>query len=204
MSVLSWTRLTGFRVKLQQAWRRSSLAIPGGVRGRKHFTSTSWSVSNEMNGRRILRRRHVQVIIMVVLAGCIACAHGAALTIASVQGTWEIAEMACTDCESRKPAEIGTVLELGEKSIRNPLYGDCEAQPGYGLLKHVRSRDLLSKSGMTWPVRVQQVSKQQANVLYGFVTCEGINYMQMLFFSPHSAAYFYEGGLVFLLSRRGK
>ena len=156
-----------------------------------------------MGGTRILHR-HVLKIAMVVLAGFIGCAERGTINIVGVQGTWEVSGIACADCEGRKPVEVGTILELGAAGIRNPLYGDCEARPGYSLLNQVSSKDLLSRSGIAWPVRIQQISKKQTTLLYGFVTCDGINYMQMLFFSPHSAAYFYEGGLVFLLSRRGK
>ncbi len=156
-----------------------------------------------MGGTGILHRDAL-IIAMVVLAAFIGCAEGGTINIVGVQGTWEVSGIACTDCEGRKPVEVGTILELGEASIRNPLYGDCKARPGYSLINQVSSKDLLSKSGIAWPVGIQQISKKQTTVLYGFVTCDGINYMQVLFFSPHNAAYFYEGGLVFLLSRRGK
>jgi hypothetical protein len=141
------------------------------------------------------------VILLLVCSLQLCCAQTSSSKIQYL-GTWVVQDVLCSNCK-RVPVEKGTVIELGANQILNPLSENCVHEPGYGLLREMAAEELLAHSGRDWPGSVKQAIRGQRRVLYGFVTCEGINLMQLLFLSDQRAFYFFEGGLMFDLRRRG-
>ena len=64
-----------------------------------------------------------------------------------------------------------------------------------------RSRDAACETGSAWPASVKAESLPHRQ-LFGFVTCEGVNYAQMAFTSPARGYHFAEGAAMFVLARR--
>jgi hypothetical protein len=117
----------------------------------------------------------------------------------NILGTWKVSEVLCSDCGARKPAEIGASIELAADRIVNPLYGNCDAKPGYDLLKEMSGKDLLTGPAKHWPLAGRRKISSTKTTLYGYVTCDGGNYMQVAFLSNSTALYVYEGGILFVL-----
>jgi hypothetical protein len=116
-------------------------------------------------------------------------------------GKWTVKDVLCSDCGKRVPAERGTVLELTNARIRNPLGGSCHHDPGYDLVKEMTGAQVIADYGKRWPRSVTREIPKEDKIRYGFITCGGINLMQMLFLSDTRAFYFFEGGIVFDLQR---
>jgi hypothetical protein len=145
--------------------------------------------------RRINARGACLQALLFLVFGC-ASAGGR-----SIVGQWVITDVLCSDCSSRRAPEKGTSIQFDPQHIVNPLYGNCDASPGYNLLKEVSSKTLLARIGQRWPAAARREVSAQPKVLYGFVTCDGINQAQVAVLSIKRALYFYEGGLVFVLQR---
>ena len=124
------------------------------------------------------------------------------LSADQIRGKWTVVDVACEVCQGRTPEEKGVVLEFDSTRIHNPLFDNCDARPGYDLLAPVVPATLLRETGSAWPASVKADVAAAPSSLYGFVTCEGVNYAQMAFTSPVRGYYFAEGGVVFVLGRR--
>jgi hypothetical protein len=143
-------------------------------------------------------------LLLVVLLSMGATALSQRAADQSILGTWIVSEVLCSDCGTRKPAEVGTSIEFAPDRIVNPLYGNCDAKPGYGLLKELSSKKLLAGPAKQWPLTGQRKISVTKKALYGFVTCDGGNYMQVAFLPDGTALYVYEGGIMFVLSKHAK
>jgi hypothetical protein len=91
------------------------------------------------------------------------------------------------------------VFESGR--ITNPFGGDC-ARPGYDQLRKISTGRLIETKGKSWPNELIKQLKSNDSLLYGYVTCEGMNHMRMIFAGPERAYYFWEGARVFVLAKR--
>ena len=138
-------------------------------------------------------------LLFVLLLSLDATALPQNATKQSILGTWIVSQVLCSDCDARKPAEIGTSIELAVDRIVNPVYGNCDAKPGYDLLKEVSSKELLAGPAKHWPMAGRRKISAAKKALFGFVTCDGGNYMQVAFLSKRTALYVYEGGILFVL-----
>jgi len=127
--------------------------------------------------------------------------HGANLAVEDVLGAWHVSDVICSQCQDRRNEEKGATVRLQTDRIENPLSGDCTDTPAYGRLETVSSKTFLKQVKSSWPALGKQRKSLSKTVLYGFITCGGINYMQIAFLSKDTAWYPYEGGLVFVLRR---
>lgn len=132
-----------------------------------------------------------------LLAFAIACAPR--ITGPSVYGTWRVADVLCTGCDHRVPAERGTVIRFGKNAVANPLAGNCDSGADYHLLRRAAGPTLSGALGRPWPDSIQRIVAGRTTAIGGFITCGGVNYMQVVFISEHTAFYLYEGGIVFVL-----
>lgn len=119
----------------------------------------------------------------------------------SLLGQWRVQDVMCSDCGKRLPTEKGSKIEFSSSKIRNPVSDDCDASPGYKLLQATTGQSLFARKGKQWPTAVAQAVRNSRTVRYGFVTCNGGNYMQVAIINDKQAYYFYEGGVVFELRR---
>ena len=127
--------------------------------------------------------------------------HAASLAVEDVLGAWQVSDVICSGCQDRTSDEKGIVVRLQADRIDNPLSENCVDTPGYGLLETVPSKLFLKRIQGSWPALGKQKKSLGKTVLYGFITCGGINYLQIAFLSKETAWYPYEGGLVFILRR---
>ncbi len=109
--------------------------------------------------------------------------------------------MHCDDCNGRKFTEEGAKLFFSGEKISNPLGDNCDSEPAFSGIKPARAASLLAGPGKRWPVEIRHGLAGNSNLHYGFVTCGGLNYMQLLVLSPRQMLYFFEGGEVFTLIR---
>lgn len=116
-------------------------------------------------------------------------------------GKWVVKDVLCSDCGKRLPAEKNARIEFSSAFIRNPLAEDCTRDPGYSLLNGLSGAEVVRRYGSEWPGAVRRAIPKQGRVHYGFITCGGINLMQMLFVSDKRSFYFFEGGVIFDLQR---
>lgn len=114
-------------------------------------------------------------------------------------GSWIVKDVLCSDCGERILTEKGTVIELARTRIRNALGEDCPRDPGYDSLKEMSGREVIARYGKRWPRPVKRAALKHEKVRYGFITCGGVNLMQILFVSDERAFYFFEGGIAFEL-----
>ena len=132
------------------------------------------------------------------------CTQASEINAKNIVGTWRVSDVICANWEDRLPQEKGTVIELRDDRVVNPLSENCSTNPGYDLLKRVPSKFFVRQHKKTWPAIVKEQPLTEKNVLYGFITCDGGNLMQIAFLSQETALYFYEGGLLFVLKRDQK
>jgi|GEM_PF-2874168 len=126
-------------------------------------------------------------------------AQSSEINAKNIFGTWRVSDVICTNCEDRLPQEKGTVIELMPDRVVNPLSENCSASADYNLLKKVPSKTFVKQHKKVWPAIVKAQRLMKKNVLYGFITCDGGNLMQIAFLSQETALYFYEGGLLLVL-----
>src|SRR5437879_1029304 len=140
-----------------------------------------------------------RVLVAFALVSCAACAEEAATT-PDVRGAWKIVRWYCSDCGSRRFDEKDAVIQFGDKGITNPVGDACNDSPSYEL-KETTATALIAGRGRTWPASFKQSLAMHPKVREGFVLCEGINYMQVIFAPPSTLYFFSEGGLIFELER---
>lgn len=143
----------------------------------------------------------IKILIILFLLTTTSYAHAKNLVRGDVLGDWQVSDVLCSGCQDRSPSEKGTIIRLNSESITNPLSDDCKGKPGYNLLKTIPWKTFLKLTRSEWPDIGQQQGDPQKEVLYGFITCNGINHMQIAFLSDNTAVYLYEGGLAFVLRR---
>jgi len=133
----------------------------------------------------------------ILLAVMQPCWAGTPAAKSCVFGKWIVKDVLCSSCGKRVPAEKGTLLEFSNAQIRNPLSENCTNDPGYGLLNEMSGKQVIVRFGRKWPQTTKDAARRYEKIHYGFITCNGINLMQMLFLSDKRAFYFFEGGIVF-------
>src|SRR5262245_45253503 len=143
----------------------------------------------------------VRTVIAVCTLAIASSVHAANLAVEDVLGAWQVSDVICSGCQDRRSEEKGTIVRLQADRIDNPLSEDCANAPAYSLLEIVSSKVFLKRVQASWPALGKQRKSLGKTVLYGFITCAGINYMQIAFLSKETAWYPYEGGLVFVLRR---
>ena len=119
----------------------------------------------------------------------------------SVLGKWQVEDVICPTCAPRARAEVGSIIALGESSVSNAFGGDCTDSPGYRLLRKTEVQKLLAAKGKRWPKELKRTLQSQKVVIYGYITCQGGNYMRVIFAGHDRAFYFWEGDTVFKLKR---
>jgi len=72
----------------------------------------------------------------------------------------------------------------------------------YDLIREIAASKLVAEHGQDWPEPAKSKLTASEKVLYGFATCNGMNFMQLALLPGNTALYFYEGGIVFELRRR--
>ncbi len=131
----------------------------------------------------------------------VSCASQRGLTAEQILGRWTVSGVECSDCGQRTADETGTVIDLGTTRIINPLYGNCETRPGFDLLENLDSRAFLTGPAEQWPAGVRGAASKVKSLLYGFITCDGVNYAQVAFASPSKAYYVFEANMILILTR---
>jgi hypothetical protein len=119
----------------------------------------------------------------------------------TVLGKWQVEDVICPTCAPHARAEVGSMIELGDSKITNAFGGDCTDAPSYKLLRKTEVRKLLAAKGKTWPHVLKRTLQSQKFVIYGYITCQGGNYMRVIFTDDGRAYYFWEGDTVFKLKR---
>jgi hypothetical protein len=145
--------------------------------------------------------RTLPPLCLLLLLACLCPAQSPSNSSTDLLGKWTVANVLCTDCANRTPSEKGSVLEFAPSFIHNPLSEDCKADPDYSRLEPMSGARAVTHHGKHWPQGLRHVASKQSKVRYGFITCGGINLMQVLALSNQRAFYFFEGGIVFDLRR---
>lgn len=142
-------------------------------------------------------------IRLVLTPAMIALTFGAAAPAADsdIGGIWRVSRYFCSDCGTRAFKEFGAAIQFTGQDITNPISDNCAAHPDYTLLREVSTKKLLTSEGKSWPTSFRRALVAHSKVRYGFITCGGINYMQLLVATPKRSFYFFEGGIVFELDR---
>ena len=118
-----------------------------------------------------------------------------------ILGAWEVSDVLCSGCEGRTPSEKGTIINFEKNRIANPLYESCAAKAGYDFIRETPAGKVIAERGQDWPEPVKSKLVAGGNILYGFATCDGMNFMQLAFLPDNTAFYFYEGGIVLQMQR---
>lgn len=93
------------------------------------------------------------------------------------------------------------VIKIDKWRIVNPADDDCQMAPGMEFVKERASAEVLVGPGVAWPRSVHDAVALHPRILFGFITCGGINYMQVAFVSPDAGFYFPEGDTALALTR---
>ncbi len=137
------------------------------------------------------------LVSAAVLSGCSA----ARLSTGQIYGSWRVAEVLCSGCGGPVLSLKGRLIEIGKQHATNPAGDDCEGTLNPQFIREVDVRGMLAGPGTPWPAGVRDTAGARQKILYGFLTCNGVNYMQIALISPDSAYYFLEGGVTLALSR---
>ena|SRR5215469_17132139 len=119
-----------------------------------------------------------------------------------VLGVWQVVRVICSTCNNRGSSDAGTVIVFDSARITNPFGGDCGQSPGYDRLRKISADRLLETKGKLWPTELRKEIKSSVSLLYGYITCAGMNHMRMIFADGERAYYFWEGDRVFVLERK--
>ena len=117
-------------------------------------------------------------------------------------GRWKVIQVFCPICDSADKSDNGTIIDLGKMTIVNPFGGDCPRPPGYDLLKVMPPDLLIEEKGQLWSKQLTDELRRQKSVTYGYITCDGMNHMRMIFTGNDRAYYLWEGDRVFVLTRK--
>jgi hypothetical protein len=93
------------------------------------------------------------------------------------------------------------MVAFADTKITNPLGGDCAHAPGYGLLRSIPTSKLLDSKGRLWPRKLKEDLNSYESVVYGYITCDGVNHMRVIFANNNHAFYFVEGDAIVVLQR---
>jgi hypothetical protein len=119
-----------------------------------------------------------------------------------VLGRWQVIQVFCPTCNGTDKSDNGTIIDLGKMTIVNPFGGDCPRPPGYNLLKVMPPDLLIQDKGQLWSKQLTDELRRQKSVTYGYITCNGMNHMRMIFTGNDRAYYLWEGDRVFVLARK--
>ena len=137
------------------------------------------------------------LISAAIISGCSA----GRLSTLQIYGSWKVAEVLCSGCGGPVLSLKGRLIEIGKQHAINPAGDDCEGTVSTQFVREVDVRHILAVPGTRWPASVRDAAGAKPKILYGFLTCNGVNYMQIALISPDSAYYFLEGGVTLALSR---
>jgi hypothetical protein len=145
-------------------------------------------------------RNLLATVVLVVQMSLLACAN-AKLSAEQLYGSWRVAEVICSACGGPVLLLKNKVIEIGKQHIVNPAGDDCQNSPGLDLVEVTQPNQVLAGLGAGWPQPVRDARAFHKRILYGFVTCGGINYMQIALVSSDAAVYFLEGNIALTLTR---
>jgi hypothetical protein len=117
-------------------------------------------------------------------------------------GEWLVTSVICPTCGNNSRPEIGSSITFDDTTITNPVGGDCVRLPGYGLLRNIPTSKLLESKGKLWPKELIDELTSSKYVTYGYITCEGMNHMRIIFALNDRAYYFWEGDTILVLQRK--
>jgi hypothetical protein len=144
-----------------------------------------------------------RIVVALVLIAFTGSADELA-AISEIRGSWKISHFFCSGCGARTFHEKGMTIQFADQRITDPTGDNCTANPDYRMLNEVSTKKILANEGKSWPTSFRRTLAALSTVRYGFVTCGGINYMQLIVATPKTAFYFFEGGIVFELEREPK
>jgi hypothetical protein len=145
-------------------------------------------------------RNLIVAVVLVILSALPACAT-AELSADQLYGSWRVTQVICSACGGPVLSLKNKVIDIDHDHILNPSGDNCQSAPGLELLKKIHANEALSGPGAGWPGPVHDAVVARTTILYGFVTCEGINYMQVVLVSSDAAFYFLEGNVALELTR---
>lgn len=91
------------------------------------------------------------------------------------------------------------MLVFDNNRISNPITGDCDRDPGYSDIATRPAHEIASSTGL--PSAAKTLFEDSASIQYGFVTCGGINFLQVAILPDDRALFFGEGGTIFVGER---
>jgi hypothetical protein len=141
------------------------------------------------------------MLLPVLATSLAACSRSVQDPADLLQGNWKVARVLCDGCSGPVLAEAGKVVTFHKDRITNPTTGDCEGNPGYTNLRSTPAADVASRAGSTLPQEAKTLLPGTGFVQYGFVTCNGVNYLQLAVLPGDQALFFEEGPVVFLANR---
>jgi hypothetical protein len=116
-----------------------------------------------------------------------------------VLGKWTIWKGTCSDCRQRQYDEVGKQIDFRRDAIKNPIYGDCDKNPSFSAFIRT-DRNVIAREYRIDTKWLDQVVPKAKDFFSGHATCDGLNYMPLIF-ADGKLIYIYEGGLVFALRR---
>jgi hypothetical protein len=148
--------------------------------------------------------RNVVVAPLLLLLPVLSTCAAPAFSTEDIYGSWRVAQVICVGCSGPVLALDNKIIEIGRQRIVNPAGDECQMSPGMDLLQERTSSEVLAGGGAAWPRAVRDAVAAHRRVLFGFITCGGINYMQILFVSRDAGFYFLEGNTALALTRFSK
>jgi hypothetical protein len=119
---------------------------------------------------------------------------------ANIRGEWVVSQTFCAECKILPSP--GTVVDFQDDRIENPLYGNCERRPDFSDFSLISVSQALSEGRRRLTPRGQRYLKGVRRVHSGFVTCDGMNFMNFVFPSSSSAIYFLDADTAIVLVKR--
>lgn len=145
--------------------------------------------------------RHIRLVLALILVPLTSTCTAATLSANQLYGSWRVSEVLCTGCSGPVLSLKNKIIQIKRGGVVNPAGDDCQAPPGFKFIKAIGSGELLAGPGGAWPSVVRDGVAARPKVLYGFLTCRGINYMQVLLISPDAVFYMVEEQEILVLKR---
>ena len=139
-------------------------------------------------------------VVLLALVALPACATPKP-SAEQLYGSWRVAEVICQACGGPVLSLKNKVIEIDKTRVVNPSGDNCQGSPGLDFVKEMQSKQVLAGVGKSWPQPVHDAVAAHTRILYGFVTCSDINYMQIALVSSDAAFYFLEGNIALALTR---
>jgi hypothetical protein len=141
------------------------------------------------------------VVLVLALTPLISTCAAAMLSTNQLYGSWRVTEVVCEGCSGPVLSLKNKIIQIEHGGIVNPAGDACQAPTGLQFIKEIASTELLAGLGITWPRVVHDAVAAHPTVFYGFISCGGLNYMQVALVSSDTAFYFVEGQAILALTR---